>query len=183
LGSKVIGEEVSRAGKDPKFWSSVGVRFQSTLDTEMGQELVVTEHKVLSETNVRFLAAKQVERSKSPAPISQSSAVKPMQKERECIPLSQNNSTKPMYTVSSRQCISGHLNFSSKSSSPSHSMSGDMTMVPPKAENVKIMSKEEKKTVQVRPHFSFLSFSNLSIVLAECRNFTRQRGLAVVEWQ
>ncbi|CAM6020363.1 unnamed protein product [Sphagnum balticum] len=151
----------------------------------MGQELVVTEHQVLSETNVRVLAAKQVERSKSAAPISQSSAVKPMQKERECTPLSQNNSTKPMYTVSSRQCISGHLNFSSKSSSSCHSMSGDMTMVPPKAENVKIMSKEEKKTVQKKGQRS--NRSKTGVTMAEKlqggrNNSGKRRPTASIAW-
>ncbi|KAH9562514.1 hypothetical protein CY35_05G075400 [Sphagnum magellanicum] len=54
----------------------------------------------------------------------------------------------PKYTVSSRKCVSGELDFSSKPRSLRRCMSGEMTAVPPTAENVELMGREEKKTVE-----------------------------------
>jgi hypothetical protein len=118
----------------------------------MGQELVMTDYNVLSESSVRLLATKQVERSNQAVPASKSIAVKPLQKERDCTPLPHNN-TMPKYTVSSRKCVSGELDFSSKPRSLRRCMSGEMTVVPPTAENVELMGREEKKTVEVSAAF------------------------------
>jgi hypothetical protein len=149
----------------------------------MGQDLVVIDHKVLSETSARLLAPRQVEKLNGAASVSQSIAAKLMQKDRDYSPLSHNN-PKLTYTLGSRKCISGELNFSSMPHCLHHGMSSDMMVVPPQAEYGELMSRQDTKAVEVSLQFSTLPlFPNLSTVLAECRGITRGGTFVAVELQ
>ncbi|CAN5951833.1 unnamed protein product, partial [Sphagnum jensenii] len=113
----------------------------------MGQDLVVIDHKVLSETSARLLAPRQVEKLNGAASVSQSIAAKLMQKDRDYSPLSHNN-PKPTYMLGSRKCISGELNFSSMPHCLHHGMSSDMMVVPPQTEYGELMSRQDTKAVE-----------------------------------